>query len=41
VEWRELHDGDEILIGRFRIYFLRVSEAAEEGRTSTVGSAVA
>lgn len=41
VEWRELHDGDEILIGRFRIYFLRVNEAAEEDRTSTVGSAVA
>lgn len=28
VEWRELQDGDEILVGRYRLHFLRVTADA-------------
>jgi hypothetical protein len=35
VEWHELDDGDEILIGRFRLYF--ISLAGEAGRESRSG----
>ena len=28
VEWRELHDGDEIVVGRYRLTFLDVADAA-------------
>lgn len=27
VEWQELHDGDEIVVGRYRLHFVRVSAA--------------
>jgi pSer/pThr/pTyr-binding forkhead associated (FHA) protein len=27
VEWSTLKDGDEILVGRYRLYFLSVSDA--------------
>jgi FHA domain/Zinc-ribbon containing domain len=41
VEWNELHDGDEILIGRFRLYFICVEEAAGRGGDrEDVGTAV-
>ena len=31
VDWRELDDGDEIAIGAFRLYYIRVrAEAASE-----------
>jgi pSer/pThr/pTyr-binding forkhead associated (FHA) protein/DNA-directed RNA polymerase subunit RPC12/RpoP len=33
VEWRELHDGDEILVGRYRLTFL---EAAAAGAAASV-----
>jgi pSer/pThr/pTyr-binding forkhead associated (FHA) protein len=26
VDWRELEDGDEIMIGAFRLYFMRVRD---------------
>jgi predicted RNA-binding Zn-ribbon protein involved in translation (DUF1610 family) len=29
VEWRELEDGDELTIGRFRLYLVRVSATAD------------
>jgi hypothetical protein len=29
VEWRELEDGDEVVIGRFRMWFLRGAGAAQ------------
>ena len=28
VEWRELHDGDEIVVGRYRLHYLDVLESA-------------
>ena len=28
VDWRELEDGDEIAIGAFRLYFIRIGEGA-------------
>jgi pSer/pThr/pTyr-binding forkhead associated (FHA) protein/DNA-directed RNA polymerase subunit RPC12/RpoP len=35
VEWRELHDGDEIVVGRYRLTFLDVgAERAEVGDAS-------
>lgn len=40
VEWRVLHDGDEILVGRHRLYFLsaaRAPDAAAEGSLQTIG----
>jgi hypothetical protein len=40
VEWHALQDGDEILIGRFRIYFVTLAEAVAGGGRSA-GSAVA
>jgi predicted nucleic acid-binding Zn-ribbon protein len=36
VDWRELEDGDEIAIGAFRLYFMRIgAEAASESPTAT------
>jgi hypothetical protein len=40
VEWHSLEDGDEILVGRFRLYFMRVAEEARRGRASREQSAV-
>ena len=40
VEWHSLEDGDEILVGRFRLYFMRVAEGAPRGRASRERSAV-
>jgi pSer/pThr/pTyr-binding forkhead associated (FHA) protein len=34
VEWRELHDGDEILVGRYRLTFM---EAAAAGNAAAIG----
>ena len=34
VEWHELNDGDELAIGRFRLYFLRVMQAARTDATA-------
>lgn len=31
VDWRELEDGDEIAIGAFRLYFIRIGESAGAG----------
>jgi hypothetical protein len=33
-EWGELNDGDEILIGRYRLYFLEKSASASETRAT-------
>jgi predicted nucleic acid-binding Zn-ribbon protein len=40
IDWRELEDGDEITIGAFRLYFMRVRDrkgltGAAAGRTAT------
>jgi hypothetical protein len=34
VDWRELRDGDEITIGRFRLYLVRVAKTADIGATA-------
>jgi predicted RNA-binding Zn-ribbon protein involved in translation (DUF1610 family) len=34
VDWRELEDGDELTIGRFRLYFVRVAKSADIGATA-------
>jgi pSer/pThr/pTyr-binding forkhead associated (FHA) protein len=34
VDWRELDDGDELTIGRFRLYFLRVAKSADVDATA-------
>ena len=36
VDWRELEDGDELTIGRFRLYLVRIGRA---GRASGVTAA--
>jgi predicted RNA-binding Zn-ribbon protein involved in translation (DUF1610 family) len=36
VDWRELEDGDEVAIGAFRLYFIRIGEGAvSEAGTAT------
>jgi hypothetical protein len=37
VEWRMLRDGDEIVVGRYRLYFLSASPAPFAGRTPSDG----
>jgi predicted RNA-binding Zn-ribbon protein involved in translation (DUF1610 family) len=38
IDWRELEDGDEITIGAFRLYFMRVgAPAAERAESATAG----
>ncbi|HXB63682.1 MAG TPA: FHA domain-containing protein [Solirubrobacteraceae bacterium] len=37
VEWRMLRDGDEIVVGRYRLYFLSASPAPFAGRTPADG----
>jgi pSer/pThr/pTyr-binding forkhead associated (FHA) protein len=39
VEWRELHDGDEIVVGRYRLTFLEVAGAPEGVGDATLGAA--
>jgi pSer/pThr/pTyr-binding forkhead associated (FHA) protein len=39
VEWRELHDGDEIVVGRYRLTFLEVAGAAESVGDATLEAA--
>jgi hypothetical protein len=39
-EWHELRDGDEITIGRFRLYFLSLAGDAPRVAREEVGSAV-
>ena len=34
VDWRGLEDGDELTIGRFRLYFVRVAQSADVGATA-------
>jgi hypothetical protein len=34
VEWHELADGDELTIGRFRLYFMRVAATADVGASA-------
>jgi hypothetical protein len=41
VEWQELADGDELLVGRFRIYFVSLTGEADEADGDPVESAVA
>jgi predicted RNA-binding Zn-ribbon protein involved in translation (DUF1610 family) len=38
LEWHPLEDGDEILIGRFRIYFLRLAAARGERTGAQTGT---
>ena len=40
VDWHELEDGDEILIGRFRMYFISLAGESLSGAPEGVGSAV-
>lgn len=40
VEWHALEDGDEILVGRFRIYFLSFKGGVERGPNDRLGSTV-
>jgi predicted nucleic acid-binding Zn-ribbon protein len=40
VEWHDLSDGDELIIGRFKMYFLDTEQSGAEVRTPA-GSAVA
>jgi len=35
VDWRRLHDGDEIVVGRYRLTFLRVDEPSAAGERAT------
>ncbi|HEV2062280.1 MAG TPA: FHA domain-containing protein [Solirubrobacteraceae bacterium] len=39
VEWRELHDGDEIVVGRYRLTFLDVAPTAAEAADGTLEAA--
>jgi pSer/pThr/pTyr-binding forkhead associated (FHA) protein/DNA-directed RNA polymerase subunit RPC12/RpoP len=39
VEWRELHDGDEIVVGRYRLTFLDVGAEALTGADATLEAA--
>jgi hypothetical protein len=34
VDWRGLDDGDELTVGRFRLYFVRVAKRADVGATA-------
>jgi hypothetical protein len=40
VEWHELEDGDEIVIGRFHLYFMSLTGESLDGAPEGVGSAV-
>jgi FHA domain/Zinc-ribbon containing domain len=39
VEWRVLHDGDEVTVGRYRLMFLRQAATAEESQGKTLQQA--
>jgi len=41
VEWHELADGDEILVGRFRLWFMHLEGAREASSRPAARSAVA
>jgi len=41
VEWHQLQDGDELLIGRFRVYFLSLMDAAPRPGREPAGSVLA
>ncbi len=38
VEWQELHDGDEIVVGRYRLHFLRVTAVESATSSSPLGA---
>ncbi len=38
VEWQELHDGDEIVVGRYRLHFLRVTAVESATSGSPLGA---
>ncbi len=40
VDWHELEDGDEIVIGRFHLYFINLTGESLSGAPEGVGSAV-
>jgi pSer/pThr/pTyr-binding forkhead associated (FHA) protein len=40
VDWHELEDGDEIVIGRFHLYFISLTGESLDGAPKGVGSAV-
>jgi FHA domain/Zinc-ribbon containing domain len=40
VDWHELEDGDEIVIGRFHLYFINLTGDSLSGAPEGVGSAV-
>jgi predicted nucleic acid-binding Zn-ribbon protein len=39
VEWRELHDGDEIVVGRYRLAFVAVGAEGAEAASATLEAA--
>jgi hypothetical protein len=40
VDWHELEDGDEVVIGRFHLYFISLAEESLSGEPEGIGSAV-
>jgi hypothetical protein len=40
VDWHELEDGDEIVIGRFHLYFISLAGKSPSGKPEGIGSAV-
>jgi pSer/pThr/pTyr-binding forkhead associated (FHA) protein len=40
VDWHELDDGDEVVIGRFHLYFISLTGESLDGAPEGVGSAV-
>jgi hypothetical protein len=40
IEWHELEDGDEIVIGRFRLYFMSLAGDSVRGKSRGIGTAV-
>jgi FHA domain/Zinc-ribbon containing domain len=40
VDWHELEDGDEVVIGRFRLYFISLAGESLSGEPEGIGSVV-
>ncbi len=40
VEWHDLSDGDEIAVGRFRLYYMRAHQDDYDGADNRIGHAV-
>jgi hypothetical protein len=40
IDWHELEDGDEVVVGRFRLYFMSLAGGSARGTSRGVGTAV-